>query len=108
MSLWTLMVVMSGGTALAGAVVGAERSGGGVVRVLLGIALGLVLGLLSVYVCKRVGRRVYRYAESKGEASPAGLRGLHILYVLTGFWILVFSVPVCEALTESLLRLVRP
>jgi hypothetical protein len=88
MTLWSMLTVLSGASALAGGVAAAKMAGGGILRVTIGAVVGLFLGLLSMWVSETAGRAAYRSVLEHGtQPSEPAERALRSMYLARSIWI---------------------
>ncbi len=80
-----------------------RTSGGGSVKLVVGIALGLLLGILSMFVARMAGRLVIRSLRREG-ATKTELK-LRVLYFAALLWT-VISLLLSMQVTGSVIRLV--
>lgn len=102
MSLWDLLTVLPGVSALVGSMATAHFMGGGLTRGLLGLLSGIVVGALSVLAMRAIGVSVKKALDSVKRPSKYALRLLYF-----GAVCCLFLVPfVSLAVTRGLARLV--
>lgn len=101
-SLWHMLVVMTGSTVFLSAMAAQRLSGGGAAGLALAGSMGIALGLLSMYFVSKMGRRLMRSICSSGMVSSRIERRLRILYAAVGVSIVVLGFLAFEATLASI------
>ena len=86
MTLWDLLMLIGGGSALFTAIqMGIQK---GVIGILIGIFIGIVIGSLSIITTYKVGHRVFdRLVNNAGKESIKAKIAVSLMYFLLVLWV---------------------